>query len=156
MTILLIAGSRTVYPPPEVIDTADDGLLFVLSEVTQVVSGGAKGADLAGERWAEARGKEVKRFLPDYDALGGYYAPKMRNREMARYLDGPAATARAIILWDGLSGGAADMAIRLMARGIPTRVIPVDPRAYPAPGRPPDQDWGTAEWMRRQGARRKR
>lgn len=156
MTILLIAGSRTVYPPPEVIDAADDGLLFVLSEVTEVVSGGAKGADLAGERWAAARGKEVRRFLPDYDALGGYYAPKMRNREMARYLDGPAASSRAIILWDGLSGGAADMAIRLMARGIPTRVIPVDPRVHPAPGRAPDADWGSPEWMRRQGARRKR
>lgn len=121
MTILLIAGSRTVYPPPEVIDAADDGLLFVLSEVTEVVS-----------------------------------APKMRNREMARYLDTPSASSLAIILWDGLSGGAADMAIRLMARGIPTRVIPVDPRVHPAPGRAPDADWGSPEWMRRQGARRKR
>ena len=150
--ILLIAGSRTVFPPPEVIDAAGDGLLFVLDEVTEVVSGGAKGADLAGERWAHRRGIPVRRFLPDYANLGGYFAPKMRNREMARYLDGPSGAGRAIILWDGLSGGAADMAIRLLAREIPTRVVHVDPRTYPS-GKAPDGNWGTAEWMRRQGKR---
>lgn len=154
--ILLIAGSRTVCPPPSVIDSAGDGLLFVLDEVHEVVSGGAKGADMAGERWAEERGIPVRRFLPDYDRLGGYYAPKMRNREMARFLDGPSGTGRAIILWDGLSGGAADMAIRLLARDIPTRVVPVDPRTHPAPGTKPDSDWGTPEWMQRQGRKKKR
>lgn len=148
--ILLIAGSRTVFPPPDVIDAAGDSLLFRLDEVTEIVSGGARGADLAGERWAEGRNIPIKRYLPDYDSLGGYYAPKMRNREMARYLDGPSSTSRAIVLWDGLSGGAADMATRLVARGIPVRIVPVDPRVHPAPGKSPEPDWGSPAWMRRQ------
>lgn len=146
--ILLVAGSRTVFPPPSVIDSADDGLLFVLADVTEVLSGGAKGADAAGEEWAKSRGIPVRVMRPDYDSYGGYFAPKMRNREMARYLSAH-PSSRAIILWDGLSGGAADMAIRLMARDIPTKIIPVDPRTYPA-GKPPAMDWGSRDWMKAQ------
>lgn len=152
MSTLLIAGSRTVLPPPALIEAAGDGLLFVLSDVTELVSGGAGGADKAGEAWAAWRGIKVTQMRPDYDALGGYFAPKMRNREMARYLEAQTRPL-ALILWDGLSAGSADMATRCLARDIPTRVVPVDPRQYPS-GTPPPADWGTREWMAAQRGRR--
>ncbi len=151
MTVLLIAGSRTVLPPPEAIDGWLDG--WLPEDVDLLISGGALGADLAGEVWAEGRGITVKRIRPDYDSLGGYFAPKMRNREMAREIE--AKAGRALILWDGLSGGAADMATRLLARAVPTRVVHVDPRQYPA-GPPPPPNWGTREWMAAQRGRERR
>lgn len=52
--------------------------------LVKVISGGARGADTLGERFAKEFGLEVKRFIPDWNSLGkraGY----VRNAEMAKY-----------------------------------------------------------------------
>lgn len=120
---LIIAGSRTVNPSDAEIDAAFDpsGLLFAKADVTAVVCGMAKGCDLAGARWAKANGIAVIEMPvteEEYATYGKYIAPKRRNRRMAEEGD------IALIFWDGLSGGSADMTTRMVARGKPVRVIP--------------------------------
>ncbi len=127
---LIIAGSRTVFPGIKDIDAAGDQLLFVLDDVTEVFSGGAMGADDAGERWAAHRGIKVVPFLPDYDRHGKYWGPKRRNREMAHFAD------LALVFWDGHSSGSADMVTRMAARDKPVRVIPMKPYGLGIPKRP--------------------
>ncbi|MCR4362039.1 DUF2493 domain-containing protein [Bacillus subtilis] len=71
-------------------------------EDVEIVSGGAKGADLLGERFAKETGCSIKRFIPDWDAHGksaGY----LRNWEMAKYADA------CVVFWDGKSKGAKHM-----------------------------------------------
>lgn len=123
---VVIAGSRTVWPSVEEIDAAilkldGYGILWVPEEWTHVVCGMAKGGDMAGKVWAEARGKEVlqRPITPRMvSQWGKWAAPKMRNREMAEVGDA------AICFWDGLSSGTPDMAARMLARGKPCEVIP--------------------------------
>lgn len=123
---VIIAGSRTVWPTVDEIDSAiakldPSGLLWVPADWTEIVCGMAPGADLAGKAWAEARGKAVHRepiTTADIDVHGKYVGPRMRNRRMGERADA------AILFWDGVSGGTADMAIRMLARHKPVEVIP--------------------------------
>lgn len=122
---LIIAGSRSVYPTPSEIDAAFDGLIFVAEDVTMVVSGKAEGADTAGEAWAELRRIPVAPFpitTEDAKKFGYKLAPKMRNKRMAEFGD------MAIVFWDGISGGSADMVTRMVARDKPVRVVPTKRR----------------------------
>ena len=69
---------------------------------TVVISGGAKGVDALGEKWAEDNGIPVERFKPDWKQFGRGAGP-VRNRQMAE-------NAEALIaLWDGQSRGTGDM-----------------------------------------------
>ena len=113
---LIIAGSRTVSPTPEEIDSAMDDLLFIKTDVTEVVSGTAAGADDAGEVWAAINHIPVTRFPANWDKHGKA-AGKLRNRQMADYSDALLA------FWDGMSNGTADVVTRMVARGKPVRVI---------------------------------
>ncbi len=54
----------------------------------------------------------------DIDRWGKYVGPRMRNRRLAERGDA------ALIFWDGVSGGSADMCTRMVARDKPVRVIP--------------------------------
>ena len=67
-----------------------------------IVSGGAKGADTLGERYARENGFNVERHLPDWEKLGKNAGPK-RNREMAKICD------FVICFWDGKSLGTKSM-----------------------------------------------
>lgn len=126
MRSVIIAGSRSIVPTVHEIDSAlvdlpAYGLLWVPAEWEEIVCGMAAGVDMSGKAWAEAKGKAVHRepITPvDWDRYGKYLAPKMRNRRMAERADG------AIILWDGRSGGSADMCCRMVARDKPVAVIP--------------------------------
>ena len=67
-------------------------------DVSLVVSGGAKGADLLGERWAKEKGIPTKIFIPDWDKHGksaGY----IRNKDIVANAD------LVIAFWDGISKG---------------------------------------------------
>lgn len=93
----IIAGSRTI---------TDYGvLLHAISEmpwkITHVISGGAKGVDLMGERWAKENGIPFQVFKPDWSqGRGAGYA---RNAIMAQYAEA------ALILWNGTSKGTGNM-----------------------------------------------
>lgn len=123
---VIIAGSRTVSPTVEEIDAAivkldPGGLLWVPADWTEIVCGMAPGADLAGKAWAEARGKVVHRdpiTTEDIRVHGKYVGPRMRNRRLAERGDA------ALVFWDGISGGSADLVARMVARDKPVRVIP--------------------------------
>ena len=54
------------------------------SDVTEVVSGGAAGADKMAERWARERGIPVKVFKPDWDKHGKAAGP-LRNQSIIEY-----------------------------------------------------------------------
>lgn len=84
--------------------------------ISEVVSGGARGVDLAGEEFAMfCGGMVIKRFLPDWSK--GKSAGNLRNIEMAEYADA------LIAIWDGRSKGTAHMIREMERRGKPYLVI---------------------------------
>lgn len=67
-------------------------------KVSMIVSGGARGADSLGERWAKENGIETLIFLPDWNKHGksaGY----IRNKDIIENSD------LVIAFWDGVSKG---------------------------------------------------
>ena len=71
-------------------------------EITEVVSGTARGADRLGERWAESNDMPISRMPANWDQHGkaaGY----IRNEEMAKCSDALVA------FWDGRSKGTKHM-----------------------------------------------
>ena len=67
-------------------------------EVTEIVSGGAKGVDQCARAYATDHGLVLTEFLPDYSRYG-LGAPLRRNEEIVRYAD------MVLAVWDGKSSG---------------------------------------------------
>jgi len=95
---VIIAGGRD-FTNYALVETAVKVSGF---EITQVVSGKAKGVDTLGEVWALANNIPVEAFPADWDQHGRAAGP-IRNREMAEYADA------LIAIWDGESKGTANM-----------------------------------------------
>lgn len=98
---VIIAGSRSFQDYPMLKKYADFKLSNI-KDTIEIVSGGAKGADSLGERYAKENGYSLKVFPADWERFGkaaGY----MRNVEMARYADALLA------FWDGKSCGTMHM-----------------------------------------------
>ncbi len=57
-----------------------------IHDLTQVVSGGARGVDAQGEAWAVEKDIKVVRFLADWNRYRKAAGP-VRNRKMAAYAD---------------------------------------------------------------------
>lgn len=94
----IIAGSR---------DITDYGLVKeamsrVNWEITQIVSGAARGIDALGERWASENNISIESFPADWDTYGKA-AGHIRNAQMAKYADALVA------IWDGKSRGTSNM-----------------------------------------------
>lgn len=80
-------------------------------EITQVVSGGARGIDKAGEAWARRHNIPVVVYPADWNRLGkgaGY----RRNQKMAENADA------VIAVWDGKSPGTQHMMSIATAAGL--------------------------------------
>lgn len=78
----IIAGSRNynyMYKLEEVINTSE-------FEITEVVSGGCRGVDQLGERWAREHNIPIKQFPADWQKYGKRAGP-IRNRLMGEYAD---------------------------------------------------------------------
>lgn len=71
-------------------------------EISQIVSGKAKGVDTLGEVWALANNIHVEAFPADWSQHGRAAGP-IRNKQMAEYADA------LIAIWDGESKGTANM-----------------------------------------------
>lgn len=116
---LIIAGSRTISLNPYVIGELMKNIGIEEKNIIQIVSGGARGMDLAGEKWVEAvniglpkvcTGNYTGRtevvwlivFEADWEAHGKAAGP-IRNREMAEYADA------LLLIWDGESSGSKNM-----------------------------------------------
>jgi len=110
---VIIAGSRSIVD----LETVKKAIECCPFPITEVVSGGAKGVDLLGEKYAEGEKIPVKVFKPlwkDIEAPGaivksnayGKYNAKAgidRNEQMGDYADG------LIAVWDGYSKGTKHM-----------------------------------------------
>lgn len=104
---VIIAGSRGISSMHLLNETMKD----LNWEITEVVSGKAKGPDKLGEIWAIRRGIKVKDFPADWDGLGksaGY----VRNKQMAEYADA------CVVLWDGVSKGSKHMIDLALSQGL--------------------------------------
>ena len=86
------------------------------NEITEVVSGGASGADATGEAWAKSEGIPIKLFPADWDSHGRAAGP-IRNRQMAEYAD------QLIAVWNGTSRGTKNMIEEMHKRKKPVYVI---------------------------------
>ena len=66
--------------------------------ITEIVSGGAKGADTLAREFAEKNDIKLTEFKPDYEQYGRG-APIRRNKKIVEYSD------QIIAFWDGESRG---------------------------------------------------
>ena len=87
---LAIIGSRGIM--------VEDIERYLPDGVDEIVSGGAKGADLCAKEYAEKNCIKYTEFLPDYNRYGRA-APIKRNDEIINYAD------EIIAFWDGASKG---------------------------------------------------
>ena len=89
---LIIAGGRKYTFTEDDIKFLDT----LVQDITEVVSGGAKGADKCGELWAKGNDLPVKKFEAQWAMYGRSAGPR-RNTQMANYAD-------AVVLFDGGRG----------------------------------------------------
>lgn len=97
---IIIAGSQYV-DSQSLIDQGMRECPFSEDDITEVVCGMAKGPDLLGKAWADARGVPVAKFEPDWSQ--GRHMGMIRNHAMGDYADGLVA------FWNGESPGTKDM-----------------------------------------------
>lgn len=103
---IIVAGGRDFGDYRLVADTLDSLLKELSAEDVIIVSGGCRGADALGERYASEHGIEIRRFPADWKTYGRAAGP-IRNRQMADY----ASRANGILtaFWNGQSRGTASM-----------------------------------------------
>lgn len=110
---LLIAGTRDLRISLEEIEAEVRRLRL---KVTTVLSGQVGEVDLAGERWAEAKGITVECFPADWENYGKSAGPR-RNRTMAEIAD------YGLIFWSGESRGTRNCLMEMRKLGKPVTVI---------------------------------
>ena len=71
---------------------------YLPEDVTEIVSGGAKGIDRCASAYAKEHGLKLTEFLPEYEKYGRG-APLKRNLQIIEYADW------VIAFWDGKSRG---------------------------------------------------
>lgn len=87
---LAIIGSRNLQ-----IDNLSD---YIPENVTEIVSGGARGVDTCARAYAKKNNLLLREFYPDYDRYG-HGAPLRRNLQIIEYAD------EVLAFWDGTSHG---------------------------------------------------
>lgn len=125
---VIIAGSRTINAlKPILTAIAASGF-----EITEVVSGGAHGADQVGATWAQDNGIPVRYFDAEWTKYGRKAGP-IRNRQMAEYADALLA------IWDGKSRGTKNMIEEARKRNLKVYVyvFPIPASFLDSEGSPP-------------------
>lgn len=87
---LAIIGSRNIF--------IDDLGSYLPNNVTEIVSGGAKGVDTCAKEYAHQNNLIMTEFLPEYSKYGKR-APLKRNIQIIEYAD------EVLAFWDGKSRG---------------------------------------------------
>lgn len=88
-----------------------------LSEnVTEIVSGGAKGIDTCAREYAKRKGIKLTEFLPEFNRFGKG-APLERNVKIVNYAD------EVIAFWDGNSKGTEFVIKTCKANNKPIKVV---------------------------------
>ena len=83
----IICGGRNYVGDPD-IDFVHLDNLRMAHNIDEVVSGGAKGADRIGERWAQSRKLQLSVFKAEWRKNGVYNrgAGLLRNKQMLTYI----------------------------------------------------------------------
>lgn len=115
MTKVIVAGTRT-FDDYNLLRDKLDKLLVLLNGNIEIVSGGAKGADTLGEKYAKMKGYRLTRKEADWET-NGKSAGYIRNEEMAKYAD------KCVVFWDGESKGTKHMIDLAKKNGLEVRVI---------------------------------
>ena len=89
---------------------------YLPDDVSEIVSGGAKGVDTAAGLYAKKHGIPLTEFFPDYDTYGRS-APIRRNLEIIAYAD------QVMAFWDGRSRGTRFVIDRCLKSGKPIRIF---------------------------------
>lgn len=87
---IAIIGSRSIN-----IENLEE---YLPNNVTEIVSGGARGVDKSAEKFAKQNKLKLTLFLPEYDKYG-IAAPIKRNLQIIKYAD------KVLAFWDGKSKG---------------------------------------------------
>lgn len=87
---IAVIGSRNL--------TVNDLRKYLTEDVTEIVSGGAKGIDLCAREYARVNKIKLTEFLPEYEKYGRG-APLKRNLQIIDYAD------LILAFWDGKSKG---------------------------------------------------
>jgi hypothetical protein len=107
---VIVAGSRSFKDYELLCKTLDE------MEITSIISGGARGADRLGERYAKERGIPLEQYPAQWDRYGNQ-AGFIRNVEMAENAD------TLVAFWDGFSGGTLHMITVAKERGLQVKVV---------------------------------
>ena len=116
MFSVIIAGTRTFNDYEFLKERCSFFLKNKKPSEIQIISGGARGADSLGERFAEEKGYALRLMPADWDRYGksaGY----IRNTEMADVADA------LIAFWDGKSRGTMHMINIARERGLVVRIV---------------------------------
>ena len=112
----IIAGSRSISDYNTIVDAVHKSGF----NITEVVSGAARGVDRLGEKWANSHGIPVRQVHAEWERYGkraGY----LRNEKMADY-------ANALIaVWDGQSKGTEHMIRIARAKGLKVYIFRTTP-----------------------------
>ena len=101
---VVVAGGRN-FDNYELLKNKLDVLLSKKKEEGEeivIISGGARGADSLGEKYAREKGLKLDVFKANWDKFGKR-AGIIRNREMGENCDG------VVVFWDGVSRGSKNM-----------------------------------------------
>ena len=103
MTSLAIVGSRS-FNNYELLKETIDQFYPISSDITEIVSGGAKGADTLAERYAKEKYIKMIRLSPKWRDKG-VYNPRAgfdRNKDIVT------RSGHVVAFWDGKSTGTRD------------------------------------------------
>ena len=114
---IAVVGSRGI--------SAVDIGAYLPENVTEIVSGGAKGVDRLAADYARKNGIPLTEFLPDYKRYGRG-APLKRNEQIADYAD------MVIAFWDRSSRGTAYTIDLFRKRGKEIRIVDIPSGTAPA------------------------
>ena len=89
---------------------------YIPADVTEIVSGGARGIDTSARQYAKAHGIKLTEYLPEYE-LYGRAAPIRRNVTIISNAD------LVLAFWDGKSRGTAFVIEECKKRKIPCKVF---------------------------------
>jgi hypothetical protein len=112
---LVIFGSRNFQNLPLLTRIVEGTKSFQSNDITEVICGGAAGADTLGAIWAMQNKIEIIWKYADWDQFGKS-AGHIRNVEMRDIAD------LAIGFWDNKSPGTSDMINLCLEKGIPLLV----------------------------------
>ena len=100
---IVVAGTRDFEDYDIAREFIDNCIINIKEEFELVfVSGGCRGADMLGERYAKEYGYKIERHPANWELYGRSAGPR-RNKEMAQVAD------CVICFWDGKSRGTASM-----------------------------------------------